>query len=123
MRSLCDVVIEENLIGKEVGFRTIWYQNLWSVAEITEVDREAGLIYFKDETGELGLPEAGIMYLIVGDTIYDNHEDTIYDNHEDSKYYVRLLNIANAILGLMGAIFVYWVLFKIFNWHLKKIMI
>ena len=115
MRSLCDVVIEENLIGKEVGFRTIWYQNLWSVAEITEVDREAGLIYFKDETGELGLPEAGIMYLIVGDTIYDNHEDTIYDNHEDSKYYVRLLNIANAILSLMGAIFVYWVLFKIFN--------
>ena len=107
MRSLCDVVIEENLIGKEVGFRTIWYQNLWSVAEITEVDREAGLIYFKDETGELGLPEAGIMYLIVG--------DTIYDNHEDSKHYVRLLNIANAILGLIGAIFVYWVLFKIFN--------
>lgn len=107
MRSLCDVIIEENLIGKEVEFRTIWHRNLWEVAEITEVDREAGLIYFKDETGEFGLPEAEIMYLIAG--------DTAYDNCEDSKYYVRLLNIANAILGLMGAIFVYWVIFKIFN--------
>ena len=107
MRSLCDVIIEENLIGKEVEFRTIWHRNLWEVAEITEVDREAGLIYFKDEIGEFYLAEAEIMYLIAG--------DTAYDNHEDSKYYVRLLNIANAILGLIGAIFVYWVLFKIFN--------
>ena len=107
MRSLCDVIIEETLIGKEVEFRTIWHRNLWEVAEITEVDREAGLIYFKDETGEFYLPEAEIMYLIAG--------DTAYDNHEDSKCYVRLLNIANAILGLIGAIFVYWVLFKIFN--------
>ena len=105
MRSLCDVVIEENLIGKEVEFRTIWHRNLWEVA--TGVDREAELIYFKDEIGKFYLPEAEIMYLIAG--------DTAYDNHEDSKYYVRLLNIANAILGLIGAIFVYWVLFKIFN--------
>ena len=107
MRSLCDVGIEENLIGKEGEFRTIWHRNLWEVAEITEVDREAELIYFKDEIGEFYLPEAEIMYLIAG--------DTTYDNHEDSKYYVRLLNIANAILGLIGAIFVYWVIFKIFN--------
>ena len=107
MRSLCDVIIEENLSGKEVEFRTIWHRNLWEVAEITGADRETGLIYFKDETGEFYLSEAEIMYLIAG--------DTAYDNHEDSKYYVRLLNIANAILGLIGAIFVYWVLFKIFN--------
>ena len=107
MRSLCDVIVEENLIGKEVEFRTIWHRNLWEVAEITGVDREAELIYFKDEIGIFRLSEAEIMYLIAG--------DTIYDNHEDSKYYVRLLNIANAILGLIGAIFVYWVIFKIFN--------
>ena len=107
MRSLCDVVIEENLIGKEVEFRTIWHRNLWEVAKIIGVDREAELIYFKDEIGKFYLPEAEIMYLIA--------EDTIYDNHEDSKYYVRLLNVVNAILGLMGAIFVYWVIFKIFN--------
>lgn len=107
MRSLCDVVVEEGLIGKEVEFRTIWHRNLWEVAEITGVDRDAGLIYFKDEIGEFYLPKAEIMYLIAG--------DTIYDNHEDSKYYVRLLNIVNAILGLLGAIFVYWILFKIFN--------
>ena len=107
MRSLCDVVIEENLIGKEVEFRTIWHRNLWEVAEITGVDREAELIYFKDEIGNFRLSEAEIMYLIAG--------DTIYDNHEDSKYYVRLLNVVNAILGLLGATLVYWVLFKIFN--------
>ena len=107
MRSLCDVVIEENLIGKEVEFRTIWHRNLWEVAEITGVDREAELIYFKDEIGIFRLPEAEIMYLIA--------EDTIYDNHEDSKYYVRLLNVVNAILGLLGATLVYWILFKIFN--------
>lgn len=107
MRSLCDVVIEEDLIGKEVEFRTIWHRNLWEVAEITGVDRGARLIYFKDEAGEFGLPEAEIMYLIAG--------DTAYDNHEASKYYVRLLNVVNAILGLIGAIFVYWILFKIFN--------
>lgn len=107
MRSLCDVVIEEDLIGKEVEIRTIWHRNLWLVAEITGVDREAELIYFKDEIGEFYLPEAEITYLIA--------EDTIYDNHEDSKYYVRLINVVNAILGLMGAIFVYWIIFKIFN--------
>ena len=107
MRSLCDVVIEEDLVGKEVEFRTIWHRNRWEVAKITGVDREAELIYFKDEIGIFRLSEAEIMYLIAG--------DTAYDNHEDSKYYVRLLNIANAILGLIGAIFVYWVLFKIFN--------
>lgn len=107
MRSLCDVIIEENLIGKEVEFRTIWHRNLWEVAEITEVDREAGLIYFKDETGEFDLSEAEIMYLIAG--------DTAYDNREDSKYYVFWINIINATLGLIGAIFVYWVIFKIFN--------
>ena len=107
MRSLCDVVIEENLIGKKVEFRTIWHRNLWEVAEITGVDREAELIYFKDEIGIFRLSEAEIMYLIAG--------DTIYDNHEDSKYYVRLLNVVNAILGLLGATLVYWILFKIFN--------
>lgn len=107
MRSLCDVVIEEDLIGKEVEFRTIWHRSRWEVAKITEVDRRAGLIYFVDEIGDFRLSEAEIMYLIAG--------DTIYDNHEDSKYYVRLLNIVNAILGLLGAIFVYWILFKIFN--------
>ena len=52
MRCLCDVVVEENLIGKEVEFRTIWHRNLWEVAEITEVDRDAEHIYFKDEIGE-----------------------------------------------------------------------
>ena len=62
MRSLCDVVVEENLIGKEVEFRTIWHRNLWEVAEITEVAREAELIYFKDESGEFYLPEDEIMY-------------------------------------------------------------
>lgn len=107
MRSLCDVVIEEDLIGKEVEFRTIWHRNLWEVAKITGVDREAELIYFKDEIGEFYLHEAEIMCLIA--------EDTIYDNYEDSKYYVRLINVVNAILGLMGAIFVYWIIFKIFN--------
>ena len=107
MRSLCDVVIEEDLIGKEVKIKTIWHRNLWEVAKITGVDREAGLVYFKDETGDFGLSETEIMYLIA--------RDTAYDNHEDSKYYVRLLNVVNAILGLMGAIFVYWVIFKIFN--------
>lgn len=107
MRSLCDVVVEEDLIGKEVEFRTIWHRNLWEVAEITGVDREVELIYFKDKIGEFYLPESEIMYLIAG--------DTIYDNYEDSKYYVRLLNVVNAILGLIGAIFVYWAIFKIFN--------
>lgn len=107
MESLCDIIVEEDLIGKEVEFRTIWHRNLWEVAKITGVDRRAGLIYFVDEIGDFRLPEAEIMYLIAG--------DTIYDNHEDSKYYVRLLNIVNAILGLLGAIFVYWILFKIFN--------
>ena len=107
MRSLCDVIVEEDLINKEVDFRTIWHRNLWEVTKIAGVDREAGLIYFDDENGIFSLPEAEIIYLVAG--------DTIYDNHEDSKYYVRLLNVVNAILGLLGAIFVHWILFKIFN--------
>ena len=36
MRSLCDVVIEEDLIGKEVEFRTIWHRNLWEVPKLQE---------------------------------------------------------------------------------------
>ena len=107
MRSLCDVVIEEGLIDKEVVFKTIWHGNQWEVAKITGVDRRAGLIYFVGEIVDFRLPEAEIIYLVVG--------DTIYDNPEDSKYYVRLLNVVNAILGFLGAIFVYWMLFKIFN--------
>mgnify|MGYP003448557077 CR=1 FL=1 len=69
MRSLCDVIVEEGLIGKEVDFRTIWHRDRWEVAKITGVNREAGLIYFKDETGKFDLLEVEIMYLIAEDTI------------------------------------------------------
>lgn len=107
MRSLCDVIVEEGLIGKEVDFRTIWHRDRWEVAKITGVNREAGLIYFKDETGKFDLLEVEIMYLIA--------EDTIYDNHKNTMHYVHWINIINATAGLLGAIFVYWLLFTIFN--------
>lgn len=107
MRSLCEVIVEEDLIGKEAEFRTIWHRDLLEVAKITGVDKETGLIYFKDETGEFDLLEVEIMYLIA--------EDILYDNHKNTMHYVFWINIINATLGLLGAIFVCWLLFKIFN--------